>query len=70
MKELPEDEEVWPEFTYKGERWSYNEHSVARWDDELGFEFRFYHRQDNPTAESIIAHLEALEAQCPTTSTS
>lgn len=49
----------WPEFTYDGERWSYNESELASWDDELGWDFHSFHGLVNPTKESVIEYLKS-----------
>jgi hypothetical protein len=59
------DEDGWTQVEFRGERWAYNEDSVACWDDALGFDFRFFHQQGSPSDESILEALAETYPEVP-----
>lgn len=49
----------WTDFSYGGNRWSFDSDQLAQWDEELGyFEFLDYHLLINPTIESVTAFIQ------------
>lgn len=49
----------WTDFTYDGDRWSFNADELARWDEELGWDFHSFHGLTEPTEASIIEYLKS-----------
>ncbi|WP_150573806.1 hypothetical protein [Pseudomonas fluorescens] len=51
----------WTEFTYAGERWSFNSDELARFDvEDDGFIFVTYHRLVDPTVTTIRAVIDLI----------
>lgn len=44
--------------TADGTRYSFNADEVARYDDELGYEFMFFHRLAHPTIVTVTAAIQ------------
>ena len=53
-------DEHWTEFFHGRRWWSFGPDEIARWDEEERcFHFHLYHRMVNPSAEAVIALIDA-----------